>query len=1060
MTKIAATLIVKNSEATIEQCLASIRPFVDYVCVYDTGSTDKTLKILHELDEQREFPIDVTPLDAEDHVERMVPLAPILLREGEWRDDFSWAREQSFAMVPGDADWVIWLDDDDLIQGAEWLRQLAATADAAIDGFVLQYDYARDERGNTICVLWRERLMRRSAGYTWRNAVHEVLIPPEGKPANLVMVPPEQIRYVHNRPPDRYAPDRNLRILLAEKERQEANGKQPDPRTTAYLGTELMAAGRFAEAIPYLEQYITHPEAGWSDERMQVHHKLATCLRLIGNPHAAVHVESEAMKERIDWAETYVGLCESYTMLQQWDRVEHYATLALQKGMPQSMLILNPLEFSFVPFVRLAEACIATNRAAEALVWIERAQQVAPEHPLLLERRAMYERAQFESTLVAATLTLREAAVRHDENVKALQILENAPYVIADHPMIVKARSDQREMCKHYLHAEEYTRWYSDEPKESTLTDEHIDLVGDWFGRVGGLLKGLREQEAELGRPPRLLDLGCNDFWMGEFFWRNGIPCDGVELNRKSYELAIERKERFGRTDAVIVHGDLHDAPGLLGYDHPTLVDGGYDAVSLFEVLEHVPDIDKTLALCESLIRPGGRVYISTPNGAFEQGNLPNWHVVMRKGHLRAIPMHQLAELLNERGEINELEHTNGDRVAFAAYTPTKKKGKIVFYAGGSWEPWSPMSVIEGGLGGSETALVRLSACLGRLGYEVKVYAETESGNAITAGGVIWRPHTAWDPTEEADLLVVSRMAHVFDNPAFGAKNTALWCHDHSYPGQLTEARAERIDHIVTLSDWQRERFARLYPFAADKLVVRRNGITYTDPAGGGTAYPFAQRPFPERTPRCVYSSSADRGLDVLLEMWPRIRAEVPDAELHVFYGWDVFDRVALQNPSLHAYKMRVLELAHQAGGEEGGIFMRGRVGQRELAEEMQQARVWSYPTAFLETSCIGAMEARAAGLPIVTSDLAALSETVGEHGICIPWYAEEDEPYNQTDDYAEAFIEDVVSLLTIEDVWTAWHREALRGVKGFDWSLRAKEWAKLTAPTRSTKRRAKPVAA
>jgi hypothetical protein len=81
----------------------------------------------------------------------------------------------------------------------------------------------------------------------------------------------------------------------------------------------------------------------------------------------------------------------------------------------------------------------------------------------------------------------------------------------------------------------------------------------------------------------------------------------------------------------------------------------------------------------------------------------------------------------------------------------------------------------------------------------------------------LWRPHTAFDPTEECDLLVVSRMPHVFDNP-LGAKQTALWCHDHSYPADRGAGRA-KIDHIVTLSEWQRERFARLYPFAADKLA-------------------------------------------------------------------------------------------------------------------------------------------------------------------------------------------------------------------------------------------------
>jgi hypothetical protein len=84
-------------------------------------------------------------------------------------------------------------------------------------------------------------------------------------------------------------------------------------------------------------------------------------------------------------------------------------------------------------------------------------------------------------------------------------LIENVPYRIADHPAIVKARAEQREMVKHYLEPEEYARWYRDEPKESTLGDDHIDHVGEWFGRVGGLLEGLRSR-----RPSSAASRSCS----------------------------------------------------------------------------------------------------------------------------------------------------------------------------------------------------------------------------------------------------------------------------------------------------------------------------------------------------------------------------------------------------------------------------------------------------------------------------------------------------------------------------------------------------------------------
>jgi len=132
---------------------------------------------------------------------------------------------------------------------------------------------------------------------------------------------------------------------------------------------------------------------------------------------------------------------------------------------------------------------------------------------------------------------------------------------------------------------------------------------------------------------------------------------------------------------------------------------------------------------------------------------------------------------------------------------------------------------------------------------------------------------------------------------------------------------------------------------------------------------------------------------------------------------------------------------------------MRGRIGQKQLADEMMQARVLSYPTAFLETSCITAMEAKAAGLPIVTSDLGALHETAA--GQClIPWrfmpsetgdsVAPEAELVNETDEYQAEFVERVVMMLSNEAAWTARHELALSGAAENAWDNRIADWASL----------------
>jgi len=130
----------------------------------------------------------------------------------------------------------------------------------------------------------------------------------------------------------------------------------------------------------------------------------------------------------------------------------------------------------------------------------------------------------------------------------------------------------------------------------------------------------------------------------------------------------------------------------------------------------------------------------------------------------------------------------------------------------------------------------------------------------------------------------------------------------------------------------------------------------------------------PNARDRFIYASSASAGLLLLLQMWPRVREELPSASLHVYYGFWPYAMWAEQKP--------LIELRAQIDPllRAPGVVYHGMVSETELAQAYAQAGWYAYPSDKPETSGIALMKAQACGaVPITSGQLAsALPETVG----------------------------------------------------------------------------------
>lgn len=356
--------------------------------------------------------------------------------------------------------------------------------------------------------------------------------------------------------------------------------------------------------------------------------------------------------------------------------------------------------------------------------------------------------------------------------------------------------------------------------------------------------------------------------------------------------------------------------------------------------------------------------------------------------------------------------------------TATDSANRIAIYCGGTFETWGPDDVKTKGLGGSEEAVVYLSRELVKLGWCVDVYSNcTEPGQY---DGVNYFNHWTWRPEKPYDIFIAWRNSEYIELAPENSKKY-LWLHDVQKMEYYTPERIAKIDKIMVLSKWHRD---NLKEIPDDKFFITRNGIVSRDFAMAGT--------LPRDPYKCVYASSPDRGLDILLTIWPKIREKVPDAHLHIFYGFtETYDKLHANRDRMIQYKEQILKLMNELDG----VHYHGKVNHAELHMHLMSSGLWLYPTHFTEISCITAMKAQAAGAVPVTMTIAALDETV-RHGYKIIF------PIADTRS-VKAFENITVDLLTNHEKQEKIRVPMMRWAKDFfDWSLVAKEWDALFKET------------
>jgi 2-polyprenyl-6-hydroxyphenyl methylase/3-demethylubiquinone-9 3-methyltransferase len=103
----------------------------------------------------------------------------------------------------------------------------------------------------------------------------------------------------------------------------------------------------------------------------------------------------------------------------------------------------------------------------------------------------------------------------------------------------------------------------------------------------------------------RVLDVGCGGGLLSESLAAKGARVTAIDLAPELLKIARLHQLESG----VNVDYRLSPVEALLDAG-----DGPFDAITCMEMLEHVPDPGSVIAACARLLKPGGRLFLSTLN--------------------------------------------------------------------------------------------------------------------------------------------------------------------------------------------------------------------------------------------------------------------------------------------------------------------------------------------------------------------------------------------------------------------------------------------------------------
>ena len=171
-----------------------------------------------------------------------------------------------------------------------------------------------------------------------------------------------------------------------------------------------------------------------------------------------------------------------------------------------------------------------------------------------------------------------------------------------------------------------------------------------------------------------------------------------------------------------------------------------------------------------------------------------------------------------------------------------------------------------------------------------------------------------------------------------------------------------KLDFIVFNSHWNFEKFVYQFKVPEDKCLVIKNAIEKIE-----------LQKKPKDKISLIYHTTPWRGLALLLKVFKNLDME--NVELNVCSSTEIYGK-KFKNTYSKKYESLFDECKNTKN-----INYFGFLPNEKIIKLLKKMHIYSYPSIWVETSCISAIESMGAGCEVVTTNLGALYETCTPFG-------------------------------------------------------------------------------